>query len=323
MKTKLCALLALGLLAGCQTTSKSNLIGKKVETQSGSVKQECGYDQIQSSEYRVADDYEMKYITNIFSTDPTASYEKNFNNPNFFAPLANEKFKFTSKEIKNKFYYNADGKPNFRLKKDNKIIDGVRYEYQNASDVMVITENCRVYWFERSQYLDITSKGIKNADSSDLTAANYEEIMGPNNFWPFVPPSAEVYFDKFKKTTEIKSSFDSNVMLRTWARENSKPNEIQIYADVKFLDKWGHLERAYTETGETADIVKIQTDVNCETRSVLGACTLTETVGFSFPISFFESNRSGFEIKVEGTRSKIIKVKDYQVSQVLHAISKL
>ncbi|GAA78187.1 hypothetical protein [Pseudoalteromonas sp. BSi20495] len=313
-------LIAIGL-AGCQSTSSTpKSVGNKLDN--GVV--DCGYNNIDSAEYIKAPDYKMRYITNIFSSDPTAQYEKQFNNPSYFAPLATEKFKITSTEIKNKYYYNnATGKPNSRLKTDNVLIDGNRYEYQNASDVKVITESCKVYWLKRIQYIEQTVSNVSLSDGSDFVVKNYEEILGANNFRKFNPPEAKVTYDKFTKISKIESTFDNSLMLRTWVKNNvkDKPKKIQIYADVHFLDKWGHLSKAFTETGLVTEITKIDTDIDCSNSKLLGGCSLTETIGISLPYSFYESHKQGFEVKVQGTRSKVIKVKDYQVQQILDAVA--
>lgn len=321
MNKPLSILLIAASLTGCQTTSSSpETVGSKLDN--GVI--DCGYESINSAEYIKAPDYQMKYITNMFSSDAASISEKQFYNPSYFTPLATEKFKITSTELKNKFYYHASGKPNSRLKKDNKIIDGERYEYQNASDVKIITESCKVYWLERGQYIDLTVRNLRLADGGEFTADNYSDLLGSNNFSKFSAPEAKVTYDKFTKISKIESTFDKNLMLRTWVKNNGadKPKEIQIYADVHFLDKWGHLEKAFTETGLVTEITKIDTDIDCSTSKLLGGCSLTETIGISLPYSFYESHKQGFEVKVQGTRSKVIKVKDYQVQQILDAVAK-
>jgi hypothetical protein len=322
MKKSLSILLIIASLNGCQSISSApETVGNTLDN--GVI--DCGYENINSAEYVKAPDYKMKYITNIFSSDPTSISEKQFYNQSYFAPLATEKFKITSTEIKNKYYYGTAGEPNSRLKKDNKIIDGERYEYQNASDVKIITESCKVYWLKRGQYMDLTVRNLRLADGSEFKVSNYEDLLGSNNFMKFTAPEAKVTYDKFTKTSKIESTLDRNLMLRTWMKDNSvgRPKEIQIYADVRFLDKWGHLEKAFTETGIVTEITKIDTDIDCSTKRLLGGCSLTETVGVSLPYAFYESNKQGFEVKLQGTRSKVIKVKDYQIQQVLDAVTKL
>lgn len=312
-------LIAIGL-AGCQSTSSTpKSVGNKLDN--GVV--DCGYNNIDSAEYIKAPDFQMRYITNMFSSDATSVSEKQLYNKSYFSPLATEKFKVTATEIKNKYYYNASGTPNSRLKKDNRIIDGERYEYQNASDVKILTESCKVYWLERGQYIDLTVRNLRLANGGEFKPSNFEELLGSNNFRKFTAPEAKVTYDKFTKISKIESTFDDNLMLRTWMTDGAKdkPSEIQIYSNIRFLDKWGHLSKAFTETGLVTEITKIDTDIDCSTKKLLGGCSLTETIGVSLPYSFYESHKQGFEVKVQGTRSKVIKVKDYQVQQILDAVA--
>ena len=68
-------------------------------------------------------------------------------------------------------------------------------------------------------------------------------------------------------------------------------------------------------------MVKISTDTDCSYSDMLG-CKLTETIGVTVSEEFLNKNRDGFELKVFGTKEKIVKVSSHMVESFLSGLNK-
>lgn len=309
--------LTLFSLLGCQTTNKA--IGVKSENGTP----QCGYEEMASNEYMLSEFIRGKYITNVISSVSNSYGDPQFNNKEYFAPLAHQKFKFTDEEFKNAYYY-LNGNPKVNLKSDTVELNGVPYTYRNNSKVKIITEGCLEYWFERGTYITSTVQNVEKADGGNFILKDYFDVLGKNNL-SINNEKATIEHDKFTNTSTIKSSYDNKMLLRAWYKssELKKPKTIQLYADVVFLDSWGHLDTAYTDDSNVRKLTKIGTDVDCSGKSLIGSCYLTETVGVEIPVEYLENKKDGFEVKVMGSGSKVIKVKGYLVKQMLDALASL
>jgi len=153
---------------------------------------------------------------------------------------------------------------------------------------------------------------------------DYKFILGEKNLKPFQIPPAKIENDKFKNTIKITGLYDNNMMFRAWgSTKTGKLNDsnVQLYADVKFLENWAQLEQAYDENANERKLVKIDKDANCSNKYL--GCQLTETVGVELPINYLKTKPNGFELKVSGKQERILKIASYQIKQILDAVKNL
>jgi hypothetical protein len=90
---------------------------------------------------------------------------------------------------------------------------------------------------------------------------------------------------------------------------------------LTFFDKWGFISNALDTDGVSHDVVKISSDTDCSHSDLLG-CKLTETIGVALTEKFLNKYINGFEIKVYGTKEKIIKVSGEAVKGFVSGIEK-
>ncbi|ELA9389658.1 hypothetical protein [Vibrio diabolicus] len=296
------------ILVGCQSTAPTY-------TGNGSTSAEsCNFAGISGTSFTPTA-MTRRYITNTFNSVPD-SYDPQLSNKDYFAPLQTESFKFTGKTIPKKLAS--------RFKKEDRVeIDEKPYVFSGFEWAEVVTESCKVYWYERGNYVKTMKEGVVKSDGTDFTIADYKSFFGEKNFREFVVAPAEVKRDKFKETITIRGDYDDGILFRAWGSTKTNKlldNTVQLYADVKFRENWAFLDSAYDEDANKRKLTKIDSDTDCSTSSLGLGCILTETVGIEIPISYLETKPNGFEIKVSGKSESIIKVKGYQVRQILDGV---
>lgn len=304
------------LVTGCQTTApKATLATSSVNTPSEqTTKLGCGYDENNQPEYELTD-LAKQYVTNSIKSTPNGNYDPQYNNKKYFDPVVNNTFKFSVETQKNKFYE--------RFQKDDIFeLNGKPYIYSGYEMVKIITSSCQVFWYERGNYASQTMRNIQRADGNKFGLTDYQFILGDKNINEFQPPKAKIVHDKFKNSIKITGLYDNNMMFRDWGSTKTgklDDDYVQLYADVKFLGEWAHLDHAYDEDANRRKLVKIDTDIDCSS-DVLG-CQLTETIGIELPISYLETKPNGFEVKVSGKQERVLKISSYQTAQILDAIN--
>ena len=289
------------IISGCQTTSTA------------SSSKDCGYYENNQPEY-VLSDSGKQYITNHVKSTNVGSHEPQFKNKKYFDPVINNAFKFSDTSSKKPFYSSLQQDDIFEI--DKKL-----YIYSGYKMVKIITSTCQVFWYERENYARATLSGIRRADGKELNIQDHKFILGKNNLKEFIIPKATIKEDKFKNTIKIIGLYDNGMMFRDWGSIKTRKmndNSVQLYADVKFLKDWAHLDHAYDEDANRRKLTRIDTDVDCS--GVFLGCWLTETIGIDLPISYLQQKTDGFKVKVAGKKELVLNVSSYQVKQILDAI---
>lgn len=301
------------LIVGCQATAPTVNSGSP----SGkTAKAECGFYQTDQPEYELTQ-FAKQYVTNSVRSVPGESFDPQFRNSNYFKPVMENTFKFSLDTRKHSFYNKYQKDDIFELGDQS-------YVYSGYEMVKIITSTCQIFWFERGNFASLTLANVQRADGKELSLSDYKFILGEKNVKPFQIPPAKIENDKFKNTIKITGLYDNNMMFRAWgSTKTGKLNDpnVQLYADVKFLENWAHLEHAYDENANQRKLVKIDKDANCSNKYL--GCELTETVGIEIPISYLRTKPDGFELKVSGKQERILKIPNYQIKQILDAVKNL
>ncbi|WP_312517825.1 hypothetical protein [Stutzerimonas nitrititolerans] len=301
------------LIAGCQATAPT---ATSDSSNGKTAKAECGFYQTDQPEYELTQ-LAKQYVTNSVRSTPNGSFDPQFRNKNYFKPVIENTFKFSLDTQKQNLYNELQKDDIFEL-------DNQPYVYSGYEMVKIVTSTCQVFWYERGNFASITLENVKRADGRELSLNDYKFILGEKNLKPFHIPPAKIEHDKFKNTIKITGLYDNSMMFRAWgSTKTGKLNDsnVQLYADVKFLENWAHLEHAYDEDANQRDLVKIDKDANCSNKYL--GCQLTETVGIEIPISYLKTKPNGFELKVSGKQERILKIASYQIKQILDAIKSL
>ncbi|ANQ19622.1 hypothetical protein [Vibrio natriegens] len=143
---------------------------------------------------------------------------------------------------------------------------------------------------------------------------------------PVVPQTAEIERDKFTGKFTIRTHYKDGMMFRAWGDNVSNKlvsDQVQLYADVLCWGEYCSLDSSYDENSNERKLMPIASDVDCSLVKYTGdesSCKITETIGIDIPVSYLKQKRNGFEIKVMGRKSAIIKVSGDQVRQILEGI---
>lgn len=296
------------ILTGCQSTAPT-YTGNGTSSDNS-----CNYASISGTSFTPTV-MTRRYITNRFKSSPD-SYEPQLSNKDYFSPLQTESFKFTGKTIPKKL--------SSTYKKEDRVeVDGNPYVFSGFEWAEVVTESCKLYWYDRGNYVKVMKEEVVKSNGTDFTIADYKSFFGEKNFRELVISPAEVERDKFKETITIRGDYDDGILLRAWGSTKTNKllnNTVQLYANINFMENWAFLDSAYDEDANKRKLTKIDTDTDCSTSSLGLGCKLTETVGIEFPISYLETKPDGFEVKVSGKSEAIITVKGYQVRQILNGV---
>jgi hypothetical protein len=304
MRNLLIISFTISILTGCQSTPP---------TYTGTA-ESCDFNQINATSF-MPTEMTKKYITNTFKSTPD-SYDPQLRNKDYFSPLQTESFKFTGKIVPKTF--------SSQYKKEDRVeINGIPYVFNGYEWAEIVTESCKIYWYDRGNYVNMMKNGSVKSDGSEFTIADYKSFFGEKNFQELTIAPARVEHDKFKESIIIRGDDDDGILFRAWGSTKTNKlndNNVQLYARVKFIENWAHLDLAFDEDANKRQLTKIGTDVDCSSSSLGLGCTLTETVGIEIPVSYLRTKQNGFQIKVSGSREAIITVKGYQVKQILAGI---
>lgn len=299
---KILAPLSLALLTGCvatlsgMKTIETDNYGPAVYTDNSS---SCPYQSITGNEYIVTDSFKYEY-SSIFYFD---GY--------MFDPAQNRKSNYTSLELQ-PFKVVETGlntgfirQTNSSYKGEERIIlnDNIYTRNQNLSS-KIITKDCSIYYINGKKPIEKIKEGIAHSDGSNLSDTDLINLLGKSSL-EVEALEPRITYDKFNQTTSISTPSFKNVRIRGSVNHRSKNIEwSQIYLDLVFNEKWGEIHSAVDEFGNRHPITKIDTDVDC---SGYG-CKLTETIGVNVTKSFLKKHRQGFEIKLYGKQTKVVKV---------------
>jgi len=298
-------------LSGCQLTAPEKYTGNSTNSNI------CTFNDIKGKTYRVSPWYK-DYVKNTFFYDPKPGMFKQ-NDKTKYRSLIEQSFKIletgvvTVGDTANRASYLSE------YRYSDAIIAGVIYKVDRTYSTKVVTEDCSIYYLEGGQSPHALKLDIVNNDSSKLNEADIpyffaKQALQARNM------EAKVKFDKFTQSVKISTPEYEGAFIRGLV--NKKTNTIsyiQLYVDAVFSGNWGFLKHALDADGNHHHVTKISTDADCS-YSHLG-CKLTETVGVALTKEFLENNKNGFEIKVFGTSSIIVKVPKQVVLSFLEAIN--
>lgn len=292
-------------ISSCSTSSFNKKPEKFVD---GSSKQ-CSYSAIKGPEYRVsgvlAEDPYL-YVTvdenSKYSFEEYSPYDQTKNRENY-GSLLSQKFKVLERNLGmgsgvSNAYTNSDGY-------DKQILLGNNiFEYRDPGKMKIVTEDCSVYYIKSEIDPSRYDYNFKKGDGSELDDTDYFNLLG--KAVRVANLEAKVEYDKFKKIYRISTPmiFDQYLLRGVISGESKKLVSVQLYAIVKFLGDWGHLDRAYDEEGERHELVKISADAKCS----LLPCLLEETVGVELSMAYLQRHLDGFSIKVYGKQEQEIKI---------------
>ena len=300
-------LLLLMVLIGCQTTGIGT---SKLQTSVSSSTDDAKktqenlllYESLEGKSFRIAESFKP-YITNSFFFAPYK--EEHFQPKGNYEYLKSQSFKVLETGV----ITAADSRSRRPLFSEYRYfqeeIDGELYKRDKTYSTKVLTENNSVFYLSGRTDLESLLFSIVNADGSKIGNKDIFLLLGDKPFEKLIL-AANVEFDKFKKLYNVSTQFYNDLLIR--GSVDAKSNQvisIQLYADLVFLGEWGNIDNAVDTDGISHEVTKISSDV--DSSPILGSI-LTETIGISLNRAFLEKHRIGFEIKVYGSKEKIISV---------------
>ncbi|MDA0125983.1 MULTISPECIES: hypothetical protein [Vibrio] len=310
MKRNIITIAFIASLTGCMATQQAT---KSAITPTNSVSSQpattCVYESMPGAEFSYTG--ESKYFSLYFEDD-----QGYLGRSNIGETLKGKKFKFS-----------GNLKPDHKaFNKYPKVlnIQGKDYSFDSNVSTAVMFEGCSTaLWFKGHVNYNalIEKKGFEKTnaspfDANDLAYAYGTENVKEASYEPIITT------DEFADSSTIKTEYQDRILLRTWSngKLTRTPKVFQVYADLLFLNDWGHIRTARTKDGKVHELTRIDTDVDC---SGSFGCSLTETVGVTLPLSMLEKNPNGFEIKFYGTREQVVSISSYHVKTLLAGISQI
>lgn len=298
-------------LLGCSST-KPKLASFEYVHGKPNTKQvkDCGYIELNKPEFLI-DRKEKGLVQYKFAVNPRlASYAQSA--PSLYRNLVNNKFKVLS--TGHTSYYG-----NIGARFQQIILKNEPYELYTQKTTALITPSCEIFYFSDLNSFNIMSKGLTQADGDPITIEDYTSIVGAGSLSK-VEIETKVTFDEFDNAYELTTDKFLNFFIRgSFSKKYKKIIFNQLYADVEFSDKWGHLKKAKDKKGFVFDITKIETDVDC---GKFG-CNLTETVGITLPLKYLKANNDGFTLKLTGTREVIIEIPGTMVKSYIKSMEEI
>ena len=276
----------------------------------------CGYESIKSSEFLLKEsDYITGFLARSNKPGETDVLKSSKEKAELYSSVINGKFKFLGETFTSKYSSYKVGDV-WTLD-----IEGETYQFSKVvTKSKIVTEDCKVFYFTDG----LVHNYVKSTTGTPMTLVNYKDIFaGPHyNFEKKKVEQAEISEDKFTKTIKITGTKDGAVRFRAFgSTETGKlyKNTVQLYMIVASTEGWYHIKRAYDEDSNTYKTSKITTDVDCSVRAL--GCVTSEHIGIDVPVEYLRAKQDGFEVKVIGTKSRVLKIKSYQVRQILEAIA--
>ncbi|NKC18622.1 MULTISPECIES: hypothetical protein [Pseudoalteromonas] len=305
-------------LLGCQTTGPKTYTGN-TQSIAATNSKSCSFDQITGKAYLIAPDFK-KYVTNSFFYDSEKETVWQLDKGNY-SSLTSQKFKIvdtglvTKEDVKSRQPYLSK----YRYSEDD--IKGIPYVRDKAFSSKLVTEDCSIYYLSGGTIIKSLLSSIVNTDGTKI---NEDDVLAFYGSEPLSKKSmdAVIEYDRFEKRLKVKTPYYDDMLIR--GSLNAKDQSIslvQLYVDLTFFDKWGFISNAIDTDGVNHEVVKISTDTDCSNSDMFG-CKLTETVGVTISEEFLNKHRDGFELKLFGTKEKIVKVSGYMVEGFLSGMRK-
>lgn len=297
------------MLVACGTIKPKMASYKDLHgTESASVNttSECGYSDFKSKEYKLTDK-SLPMVPYTFYVDLNQpSYAQS--DSEIYKNLVKSNFKILSTGHKT-----FDSRKAYMQGKEYVVIDNEAYSYQKNIATAVILPSCEIFYLGRLGDFKWITDFIVNSDGTGIMGSDHKDFIGSNSL-ERVTILASSVFDEFKSATNVKTdSFNGFLIRGLVSKENVHS---QLYADIDFFDDWGHLRYARDKFGNRFELNKIDTNADCGS---IG-CELTETVGVPLDIEYLKKYRTGFSLKLSGTKEVIIEIPSNMVEAYLTAV---
>lgn len=288
------------IISGCQATAPT---GPAQYQTNSSANKSCDFDSIDGPTYRVSDSAKP-YVTNDFYFDASQpSYKQR--DKALYADLVTQSFKLLEGGIIS-IDDEEDRKPylsEYRYKEEE--YNGVLWVRDKTFSAKLVTQSCSIYYLSGDTIKNNILQVIKRSNGTDISDDDVFNFFGANAFKE-LELTPTVRYDKFKKLHKVATPFYNDMMLRASIdNQTQQILLIQLYVDLKFIEKWGFIKHAIDTDGVSHELTRISTDTDCSSGIT---CILTETIGVTLDQDFLKSHREGFEMQVYGTSESIVKV---------------
>lgn len=304
------------VIAGCQATGPTKYHAPSTNN-SATISSGCAYDSIEGKSFRLNESFKP-YVTNHFFFDPDKVRVRQLDK-NHYEALRTQNFKVietgvvTVEDIKSKQPYLSM----YRYFEEE--IGGNLYKRDKSFSTKVLTEDCTTYYLHGGTSIESLRYSIIASDGSKISDNDVLWLIGDKPLEKLTL-KASIEFDRFEKMYKIATPFYNDRLIRGSVNANNHSvSYIQLYIDLIFFDKWGFINNAVDTDGKYHEVTKISMDTDCSNFDIVG-CILTETVGISLYREFLEKHSDGFEIKVFGTKEKIVKVPGIMVKSFLSGL---
>lgn len=326
MKNIVLILIPLIALAGCQSTAPAKydaVVQTTSEDKTGQIianysNKGCAFYAINTKPYKLADS-SKKYVTNSFFYDPSREKYNQLDKA-IYQPLITQNFKVvetgvvTAEDLTNRKPFLSK----YRYFEEE--LDGTPYKRDKTYSTKVVTEDCIIFYLHGGTTASSIKSIIVNIDGSKITDKNIIEFIGSKPLDTY-EMDASVKYDRFEKAIKISTPLYKDRLIRGAINTNDNSiSYVQLYISLTFFDKWGFVSNAIDTNSNRHEVTKISTDTDCLDSDIFG-CKLTETIGVTLDKQFLESHMDGFEMKVFGTREKIIKVSGTMVKGFLKGLN--
>lgn len=273
---------------------------------------ECSYNDIQGTEYRISDKY-ANYVTNNFQVYPDVEDYKQ-GDKSLYVSLVTHPFKVTNTKVvtKESSRYDEPMFEGYRYSDVN--LDGKAYFIDRHYNIEVTTSDCHKFYFDPA-YLDFKDfeYDFVRTDGASLTKQNYMKFL--ENALKKSDIQAKSEYDKFEKSYKVKTDYFDQYLIRGNFNEKTKKYDfVQLYLDtvqhVKPSEGSINMYQVAKDTdGNSHKVLTIDSSVDCSSSfaSTVG-CTVKQPLGIDLTEDFLRKHKDGFELKLLATKPFVQEV---------------
>lgn len=305
-------------LMGCQAAGPGTYSSN---AESGAIagSKVCSFEEIPGKSYLIAPSFK-RYITNSFFYDSEKEtvYQRDKSK---FSSLISQEFKVVETGVVTKQDI-ASRRPflsKYRYRENE--IEGTPYVRDKTFSSKLVTEDCSVYYLSGATAAKSLLSSVVNSDGSEIDEADLLVLYGSEPLQK-KEMEAEIEYDRFEKRVKVTTPYYDGMLIRGSIDAKKKSVQfVQLYLNLTFFKKWGFVSNAIDTDGIRHEVVKISSDADCK-HSDIGGCKLTEIVGVDVSEDFLKDHRGGFEMKVFGTKERVVKVSGQMVEGFLSGLQK-
>lgn len=292
--------------------------------------QQCGYSEIEGTEYRVADKF-AKYVTNDFDAYPDRESYKQGTLEDYRS-LINNPFKVTNRNSL------TQSSPSYKTYlKEHRfrdiVVDGKAYYTDAYYNIEVTTSDCQKFYFDPSyKGLDSLQYKFVRTDGQVITTKNYFEFLGDNVTKLDIKTTSE--YDRFEKKHLVKTDYFTQYLIRGYFdKSKNKFDSIQVYLDTTAFTKvmgsdrdrsWSNIRIAKDTDANSHEVTQITHDADCSAKNKdIFGCILRETIGVDVSEQFLRKHKDGFDLKLIGDHSSEKEISGDVVKSFLKEADKL